>query len=734
MLNRRQFLFYGGATVAGVTLGEAGRRALARADDRDALWHHRAPERIATSVCRECPAACGVRVRVVNDVPVKLEGNSLCPIARGRLCANGQAALESYFDPDRLVGPARRVGPRGRNQWERISWEAGMSLLASRLRDPDRSESRRPIAVAAEERGPLADHWSRTWTEAGARVVWTPLPTAARLRPAFTELTGCTADPIFDVEHATYVLSLDAPLVETWLSPVWAQRSYGRFRRAPSRPRGRLVHFESRRSPTARKADEWLPLSADQQIVFAYGLASVILRENREHQEFVASHGGNWLAFQSAVTAVYTPDEVADLTGVPVVTLLRLARELAASAQPVVVVRADAPPPLVEAAFALNGLLGAFDRAGGIFASPQPPVDQPDDASGVLQEVASGRLRPSAIVLRDASVLRGLERPLDLAALDAGMLVVSLSPYLDEVTRVADLILPVHTPLESWHAVVPPTVMRAASVAIARPVVAPRLDTRDVAEVLDHLLDAPAASSPTERPAVTSETVVSNELDRLHAVRRGAPYASAYEIEWLAQLERGGLWLPSADSREEFGRVALEAGGWVDPYFEPGAILHSLRAQQGLTFTLPRGVAAAAVLRVTDQRPALGTADLHAFPLVLVPFVPTELQRSANHNQPVLFEIIGQPDVPPWRVWIELSPDTARDLGVAHGARVHVESPSGAIDAVAVLVGGMAGGTVAVACLPVQADGGRWTRMLSGDARALMDGTAGRTRVRVKPV
>ena len=139
ILNRRDFLLYGGATVAGVTLGEAGRRWLARADER--TWASRPPaeETWAVSVCRECPASCGVRVRLMDGMPVKLEGNPLCPIARGRLCAKGQAALESYFDPDRLVGPARRTGPRGANRWTRISWTEAIDEFAARLDRADRS-------------------------------------------------------------------------------------------------------------------------------------------------------------------------------------------------------------------------------------------------------------------------------------------------------------------------------------------------------------------------------------------------------------------------------------------------------------------------------------------------------------------------------------------------------------------------------------------------------------------
>src|SRR5512132_746687 len=132
-LTRRDFLLFGGGAVAGGTLGEIGRRAMARADERAAASHGGAPERWASSVCRACPGACGLRVRLVNDVPVKLEGNPLCPISRGRLCAKGQAAIESYFDPDRLTGPARRTGTGRTGAWQRIEWDAAITLLASRL-------------------------------------------------------------------------------------------------------------------------------------------------------------------------------------------------------------------------------------------------------------------------------------------------------------------------------------------------------------------------------------------------------------------------------------------------------------------------------------------------------------------------------------------------------------------------------------------------------------------------
>ena len=76
------------------------------------------------SVCSECAGGCGVMVRVMEGERIiersgqkfreriacikKIEGNPLDPVSGGRLCARGQATLQSLYNPDRVTGPMRR--------------------------------------------------------------------------------------------------------------------------------------------------------------------------------------------------------------------------------------------------------------------------------------------------------------------------------------------------------------------------------------------------------------------------------------------------------------------------------------------------------------------------------------------------------------------------------------------------------------------------------------------------
>jgi anaerobic selenocysteine-containing dehydrogenase len=53
-------------------------------------------------------------------------------IAAACACA-GQAGLELLYHPDRIRGPRRRVGARGENRWQAISWDEAIAQLAAEL-------------------------------------------------------------------------------------------------------------------------------------------------------------------------------------------------------------------------------------------------------------------------------------------------------------------------------------------------------------------------------------------------------------------------------------------------------------------------------------------------------------------------------------------------------------------------------------------------------------------------
>ncbi len=96
---------------------------------------------------------------------------------------------------------------------------------------------------------------------------------------ASEQLFGSAAVPLFDIGQADAVFSFGANFVETWLSPVYYSRAYGRMRRGPLGRRGYLVQFEPRLSSTATSADRWVPVQPGSEGLVALGLGKIIVEE-----------------------------------------------------------------------------------------------------------------------------------------------------------------------------------------------------------------------------------------------------------------------------------------------------------------------------------------------------------------------------------------------------------------------------------------------------------------------
>ena len=88
------------------------------------------------TICFNCEAGCGLLAYVDKQTLQiqKFEGNPAHPGSRGRNCAKGPATLNQITDPERILYPLRRVGPRGSGQWERVTWDQALDDIAGRIR------------------------------------------------------------------------------------------------------------------------------------------------------------------------------------------------------------------------------------------------------------------------------------------------------------------------------------------------------------------------------------------------------------------------------------------------------------------------------------------------------------------------------------------------------------------------------------------------------------------------
>lgn len=89
--------------------------------------------KVIRTACRNCTGRCGVLAHVQNGRVVKIEGDPKHYFSQGKLCAKGLSQLQALYNPNRIKYPMRRVGARGENKWERISWDEAMGEIADHL-------------------------------------------------------------------------------------------------------------------------------------------------------------------------------------------------------------------------------------------------------------------------------------------------------------------------------------------------------------------------------------------------------------------------------------------------------------------------------------------------------------------------------------------------------------------------------------------------------------------------
>ncbi|MCL4766269.1 MAG: molybdopterin oxidoreductase family protein [Hyphomicrobiaceae bacterium] len=96
-----------------------------------------------TTTCYMCACRCGIKVHLRNGKVRYIEGNRDHPVNRGVLCGKGAAGIMQHYSPARLKAPLKRVGPRGSGEFAEIGWEEALSIAAGwlgevRERDPSR--------------------------------------------------------------------------------------------------------------------------------------------------------------------------------------------------------------------------------------------------------------------------------------------------------------------------------------------------------------------------------------------------------------------------------------------------------------------------------------------------------------------------------------------------------------------------------------------------------------------
>lgn len=159
-MNRRQFLKFTGASLAGSSLaliGFAPDVALA-----EVRTYKLARTTETRNTCPYCSVACGLLMYSLGDKAknarasiIHIEGDPDHPVNRGTLCPKGAGLIDFIHSPNRLQYPEYRAP--GSDKWQRMSWDDALDRI-SKLMKQDRDAN----FIEKNEQGQTVNRWLST--------------------------------------------------------------------------------------------------------------------------------------------------------------------------------------------------------------------------------------------------------------------------------------------------------------------------------------------------------------------------------------------------------------------------------------------------------------------------------------------------------------------------------------------------------------------------------------------
>jgi anaerobic selenocysteine-containing dehydrogenase len=648
---------------------------------------------------------CGLEIETDGDRVTRVRGDRADVWSKGFLCTKGAALGELHHDPDRIRVPMVREGA----EWREVTWteafarceelfapvvaEHGMGAVTVYMGNPNvHSYSLSRYSGAVPGLAGIKTTWS-----AGTVDQWPKNVVCAQL------FGGAWSIPIPDVARTDLLVIMGANPHASNGSLLSYPDLIGEVDRIRERG-GRTIVIDPRRTGTAERADEWLPVIPGTDAALLLAVVAVLDEEGLIN---LGPLEGRVRGIDEVLVAArdFPPEAVAEWCCIDADRIRLLARELAGTPRAVVYGRiglcnqefGTLASWLVEV---VNILTGHFGIEGGALF-PRPAIATISSTARRRGPLKTGRwktrVRGAPEVLGQAPLSclaeeiatpgEGQVRALItiagnpvLSAPDAGRLddalpmldaMISIDNYLNETSRHAHVILPGLSPLEQPHCDEALWGFALRGVARWSPAI---FDAGDRPEEWEIVLRLGAILGGVPAAAVDVDAL-DDEFFYARAARHGVG----------ADVDTGGLRGP-----DRIADLTVRMSPWGDGYGKrpDGLTLDRLKQHEhGIDFG-PSSSPIDDVLRTASGDIELAhdniLGDLPRLrarmaeprpPLVLIGRRHVRSNNSWLHNVPALMR--GRD-----RATLVVHPNDAAERGLVTGDRARVTTEAGSVEAV----------------------------------------------------
>ena len=344
---RRSFLHASAiGFLAGFALTPVGRAVAAAVDDLETMsW---------TACVINCGHRCPLRCFSKNGRVIRIETDNTipdgCTPRQLRACLKGRSMRQRIYSPDRLKYPMKRVGARGEGKFERISWDEALKTVAEKLEYTVKTYGNESLywqyCSAQQSLVNSRRAWWRLLNLMGGYLKYYGSYSTAQISASFPMTYG-GSPASYESEVANAKLYVGFGNNPSVTRGSGAGKSYQLTCALSGAERPKMIIIDPIYTDTAAgKADEWIPIRPGTDAALVEALAYELIRNNWVDQAFLdkycvgydektlpasAPKKSDYKSFilgEGEDKTPKTPQWASKITGIPVETIVRLAREI----------------------------------------------------------------------------------------------------------------------------------------------------------------------------------------------------------------------------------------------------------------------------------------------------------------------------------------------------------------------------------------------------------------------
>jgi molybdopterin-containing oxidoreductase family iron-sulfur binding subunit len=426
------------------------------------------------STCTGCSYACGILIKTMEGRPIKVDGNPDHPVSKGKICAAGQAAVMSLYDPERLKNPAER--PDKTNPKD-ISWAEADDKIISQLKSA--ASSGKEIAIVTQTvnspslKKLLTEDFKTAYPT--SKVYSYELFSESARNSAFEKCYGAKVFPVVQLEKANVILALESDFLGTDGNKVENSRMYAERRDVNNgKEFNRLYAVEGNASVTGMNADYRIILRSDAIEEFVLSLLNEFIVKERL-SGFGADAGINSKLQSYDLKNFIAKNNINAEAAEHLISDLKKNQ-----GSSFVTVGSMFPESTHIAVNLLNEVLGNTKLySKDVLNTEQIPLSSKAELENLASDLKSGKV--GAVIHLDSNPVYHL--PADYGYADAlknAGLVISLTESVNESSAMSSYVLPINSMFESWG----DFQTRNNYSSLQQPVISPLYDTRQKEDIL----------------------------------------------------------------------------------------------------------------------------------------------------------------------------------------------------------------------------------------------------------